>query len=248
VVRETPCRGWSPSCTLEVNPEPFVYPFHFLDPSDAPPSTLSDAELIDLVLREPTSSGRRGDAILHALGGFAGLVNADPAELVGHGLDAAAVAALRAALELGRRLARPAQPRRVVRSPEEVYALLRPLLAPSDREHFMLLTLDAQHRVHHVRVVATGTATAVALDVATVFGLALRLRATSILVAHNHPSGDPKPSAYDRAVTVRLLDAGNVLGVPLLDHVVVASDGFTSIFEEMGYTGGSWRLPEPDAF
>lgn len=225
-----------------------MHPSLSLGPSETQPSTLCDADLVDLVLRDPPSGAGRGATLLHALGGFAGLVNADPVELAGLGLDPASLAALCAAVEIGRRLVRPPQTRPTVRSPEEVCDLLRPLLTLSDREHFMLLTLDAQHRVHHIRAVATGTATAVALDVATVYGLALRLRAAAILVAHNHPSGESKPSAYDLAVTVRLMDAGKVLGVPLLDHVVVASDGYTSIFEELGYTGGSWRLPEPDAF
>jgi DNA repair protein RadC len=100
------------------------------------------------------------------------------------------------------------------------------------REHFVVLMLDARHRPIAYQVVSIGTATASLVHPREVFQAAVSIGAVAIIVAHNHPSGDPSPSREDREVTERLNRAGGVLGIRLLDSVVVADSGFHSIREE----------------
>lgn len=95
----------------------------------------------------------------------------------------------------------------------------------------MALLLDARHRLRRVEQVSEGTLNSSVVHPREVFAPALREGAAALIVAHNHPSGDPTPSAEDRDVTVRLADAGRLLGVRLLDHVVVGDPGFLSMRE-----------------
>lgn len=119
--------------------------------------------------------------------------------------------------------------------PGEVVRLLSSLLEREPVEVFMALALNTRHRVLACYEVSRGTLTASLVHPREVFSPALQLRASSMIVAHNHPSGDPEPSHEDRAVTRRLLDAGELLGVPLLDHLVIGADGrWVSLRERMG--------------
>src|SRR5262249_15626808 len=104
-------------------------------------------------------------------------------------------------------------------------------LRSADRERFVGLDLDARHRVLRRRTVSVGTLTASLVHPREVLGPALRARAAALVVVHNHPSGDPEPSAEDLALTERLRDGARLLGVDLLDHVVVARGGFVSLRE-----------------
>lgn len=157
----------------------------------------------------------------------------EPAELERqHGLEPAEALRLAAALELGRRALRA---RRTLPEPlrggEEVFRLLHPRLAHLRTEHFFALYLDAKGRVLHERTVSSGTLTSSLVHPREVFAPALLHRAAALVVAHNHPSGDPEPSAEDRAATRRLHRAGRLLGVELLDHVVISAGGFVSFLE-----------------
>lgn len=167
---------------------------------------------------------------LPELGAWAG---AEPEELaLLHGVPAEAALRLAAALELGRRALRagPCQDD-PLRGGEAVYLRLRPRLAHLPTEHFFALYLDAKGRVLHERGVSHGTLTSSLVHPREVFAPALLHRAAALVVAHNHPSGDPEPSAEDRAATRRLHRAGRLLGVELLDHVVIARSGFVSFLE-----------------
>lgn len=134
------------------------------------------------------------------------------------------------AFELSRRAA--SAPRRadaVLRTPRDAFDWLAPLFDGLDRETVVAMYLDGRHRLIQRHEVSVGTATASLLHPREVFGPALRLRACAVVVAHNHPSGDPEPSAEDRGVTERLQAAGELVGVPLLDHLVVAGGEFVSL-------------------
>ena len=98
---------------------------------------------------------------------------------------------------------------------------------------FVVLLLDHKNRVTGIDVVSIGSLSASLVHPREVFKAAVLANAAAILVLHNHPSGDPKPSEEDVKITARLAEAGGILGIPLLDHVVVAADGYTS-FAEMG--------------
>jgi DNA repair protein RadC len=118
------------------------------------------------------------------------------------------------------------------RTKEGVARLLRPLLENEPSERFVALLLNGKHRVTGFVEVSRGTLTASLVHPREVFGPALREVAAAVIVAHNHPSGDPEPSHEDLEVTRRLRDAGQLLGVPLLDHIIVGEHGsFTSLRE-----------------
>lgn len=108
---------------------------------------------------------------------------------------------------------------------EEVYDLLHPLLGDEPVEVFGALLLNVRHRIFAYEEVARGTLTSCIVHPREVFGSALRMGAAAIIVAHNHPSGDVMPSLEDEQLTSRLIEAGKLLGVPLLDHVILGDDG-----------------------
>jgi DNA repair protein RadC len=120
----------------------------------------------------------------------------------------------------------------VIRSPSDVYHHFHPSLRDERQEHFLVILLDARHRVLRSEVISQGTLTASLVHPREVFRPALRDAAAALVLVHNHPSGDPTPSAEDREVTARLASAGEILGVRVLDHIVVAERGFCSLREQ----------------
>ncbi len=116
-----------------------------------------------------------------------------------------------------------------VTGPESAAAIVVPLLAGLDREHCLLITLDVKHRLVGVGTVSVGTADHTFMAPREVFRDALLAGASAVFLAHNHPSGDPSPSADDRQVTRRLAQAGALLGVDLLDHLVVGDPEWVSM-------------------
>ena len=200
------------------------------------PASLSDAELLALVLR---TGGRRADALrlasqlLEHCGGLAGLARAPARELRSlRGVGAAKSASVVAALEIGRRLAsRRLREGDAIRGPAEVYQHFHAQLRDAPEEHFAVLLLDARHRVLRAVTVFKGTLTASLVHPREVFRVALKEAAAALVLVHNHPSGDPTPSREDVEVTGRLARAGEILGIPVLDHVVIAERGFASLRE-----------------
>ena len=126
---------------------------------------------------------------------------------------------------------RPGDPARrpQITCPEGAAALVQPLLAGRDREHCLLVALDTKHRLVTVSTVSVGTADHTFMAPREVFRDALLVGASAVFCAHNHPSGDPTPSADDRQITRRLAQAGTLLGVDLLDHLVVGDPGWESL-------------------
>lgn len=157
--------------------------------------------------------------------------DADALRVAG-GLSAKQAARLAAAFALGREVERASRPRRArLDRPAAVARLLAPEVRGLEVETFHTLVLDArQELVAHERV-AMGTLMTAPVHPREVFRPALRRTCAAIIVAHNHPSGDPEPSAEDLAVTRRLAEAGRILGVPLLDHVVLGDGRWVSLRE-----------------
>lgn len=116
--------------------------------------------------------------------------------------------------------------------PDQVAAFMRKLVGDDAREHFVVIHLDGRHRPIGFQVASIGTATASLIHPREVFQPAIAVGAVALIVCHNHPSGDPKPSAEDYGITKRLIEAGNVLGIQLLDHVVCGSNSFNSMREQ----------------
>ena len=142
----------------------------------------------------------------------------------------AATFALARRVEAARRAPRPD-----LRSPARVHALLSGVLRGLTHETFHVLLLDGKHRLRRHERVSQGTLTSSLVHPREVFGPAIREGAAALIVVHNHPSGDPEPSAEDLAVTRRLVEVGRILGVPLLDHVVIADTGYVSIRDRIRF-------------
>jgi DNA repair protein RadC len=119
-----------------------------------------------------------------------------------------------------------------VSGPDEVVRFLRKLVNGDAREHFVVIHLDGRHRPIGYQVASIGTATASLVHPREIFQPAVSVGACAVLIAHNHPSGDSSPSTEYRDVTQRLIEAGNLLGIPLLDHVVVSNDGYYAMRQQ----------------
>ena len=200
---------------------------------------LSDAELLGLILRTgPAREGavELGRRCLEGLGGLSGLAAAPlPSIQRVRGLGPAKAASLQAAFELGRRAAsRPLRRGDRMGGPGDIHRAFMPGLRLERRESFFAILLDARHRVLGRRPVSLGTLTASLVHPREVFREVIREAAAALVVVHNHPSGDPAPSAEDHEVTERLRKAGELLGIPLVDHVIVADSGFFSFRETYG--------------
>jgi DNA repair protein RadC len=151
------------------------------------------------------------------------------------GIGLAKALRLIAAFELGRRLSAGSTPETRPRldSPDNVAAYLFPRHADHPHEVFGVLALDSRHRLLGERVVATGGRHSVSVTPADVFQSVLPLRPRCVVAFHNHPGGDPDPSEEDKALTHRLVRSGEVLGIPLVDHVILGGRRFSS-FRQLG--------------
>ncbi len=199
------------------------------------PESLSDPELLAIILRvgsERESAVALASRLLAKFRGLAGLARASFGELCAeHGMGEAKAAQVKAALELGKRLlaASPGE-RPVVRSPQDVARLLGDM-ALLEQEHLRVLLLNTRNHVVGVPEVYKGNVNSAQVRVAEVFREAVREGCPAIVVVHNHPSGDPEPSADDVAITRQLVAAGQLLGIEVLDHVVLARGGYVSLRE-----------------
>ena len=190
---------------------------------------LADFELLALLLLKLPVS--RAISMLEQAGGLDGLARKDLQELTRvPGLDRAGTCRIKAALELGRRLAVPAPPAgRPITRAAQVADWFRCRLQDQERECIHALLLDSKHRpLNHMRV-TEGSWTSCNVDPKVVFSACLRGGAPAVILVHNHPSGDPTPSRDDLDLTERMARAGRVVGVRLLDHLIVGREGFTSM-------------------
>jgi len=200
------------------------------------PQALGDAELLAVVLGHGT---RTADALtvaavlLERLGSLSALLGADPAELSRlPGIGPATAARLAAAVELGTRaLWQQASPRPSLRCAQDVHRLLRPVIVGLHKEVFWALALDARHRLLRQLRIAEGSLLSVDVHPREVFRPLIRLGAAATILVHNHPSGDPQPSADDLELTRRLRAVGRLTGIPVLDHVVVTLADYASLEE-----------------
>jgi len=194
---------------------------------------LGDGELLGLVMGvEP--AGPLAAALLESCGGLSGLVREGLRGTRLSGLNEARRLRLEAAVELGRRAAlRGSLPVSLVMStPERVASWGRRRLGPLSHEELWMLALDGRHGLVAARRLSQGGSHGCAVGVRDVLRLALRSGAASFILVHNHPSGDPTPSAEDARMSVEVARAAEVVGVPLLDHIVVGGERHASLFEQ----------------
>ena len=192
------------------------------------PRHLSNTELIAILLRTGSAGENvisQSSRLLSRFGGLRGLGKATFSELCAEkGLSEAKTCQILAALELGRRFVSLApEERAVISCPEDVVNLLAAEMSTLEQEHLRVLFLNTRNEVTGVEEIYIGNVNSSVVRPAEVFRPGIRANATSIIAVHNHPSGDPTPSGADVSITRDLVEAGNLLGMELLDHVVIGS-------------------------
>jgi DNA repair protein RadC len=220
------------------------------------PQALSGMELLAVVLGSGSGRGRSALTLAQAIigglrdqdgTGTPGSDRDEPAlsllgaatvhDLLRHaGLGQAKAARVIAAVELGRRVCGARNQRPAIRSPGDVGKLLGDRLRHLDREHFLVVLLDTKNQLLATELVSVGSLDTSLVHPREVFKAAVRRSASSVILAHNHPSGDPTPSSADIACTSRLAEAGQVLGIVVLDHIIIGHAGYVS-FRERGIGG-----------
>jgi DNA repair protein RadC len=202
----------------------------------AGPQALSTAELLAIILRVGVGGENvltMASRLLANFDGLGGIARADFAQLAAQrGLGPAKTAQILAALELGRRLmAESPEERWQIRAPSDAANILMPRLGFQQQEHFAILYLDTRNRVADQETLYIGSLNTSLVRIAEVFRGAVRRNCAALIVAHNHPSGDPNPSPEDVALTRRLVDAGKLLEVDVLDHLVIGHNRYVSLRE-----------------
>jgi len=196
------------------------------------PGALSTIELIAAVLQTPNAL-YQAQQIVVRFGGLIGIACATLTELESvDGVGPAKAAQIKAALELGRRLMiQPVDEKPQVRSPADAANLLMGEMAPLQQEQFVVLVLDTKNRVVAKETIYRGSLNNILVRVGEVFRPAIRRNAAAIIVLHNHPSGDPSPSPEDVVLTEQLVQAGKLMDIELLDHVVLGQQRYVSLKE-----------------
>ena len=198
-------------------------------------AALGDNELMAIIL----ASGSRGcdalelaNRILERAGGLHALARRAPDELCVPGVGAARAAQIVAAVELGRRtLIRTALERPQYHTPQQLACYLLPQYGAASVEQFGIVMLDTKHRLIRVKVVAVGSLDSAVVFPREVFREATTASAAAIVLFHNHPSGDPRPSKDDLLLTYRMLRAGDIMGIDVIDHLILADQRYYSLAE-----------------
>ena len=200
------------------------------------PTALGDNELVAIVLGNgchDCGALELANRLLERVGGLHGLTRATPGVLhLVRGIGAARAAQVLAAVELGRRtLVRTSVDRLRLTSPREVAEYLLPLYGAAAVEQFGIVMLDTKHHIIRTRVLSVGSLDSAVVHPREVFREAAAASAAAIVLFHNHPSGDPTPSHDDVRLTTRMRHAGDIMGIVVLDHLVLADQRYFSLVE-----------------
>lgn len=194
-------------------------------------AALSSSELLNILLHLPEPG--LAESLLADYGGLAGLAQAPVSELMAiKGIGPARAAQLKAAFELGRRLLVAApQERPIVKSPADAANLLLLEMAGLEQEHLRAIILNTRYQVLKVQDIYVGSLNTAVVRVGELFREAIRANAAAIIIAHNHPSGDPTPSPEDIHLTRQIVEAGRLLNIDVLDHLVIGQARWVSLKE-----------------
>ncbi len=194
---------------------------------------LSTAELLAILFGNNMVAIADAEHVLDKFGGLPGLAQATPTEILSltH-FGPWRVAVIKAAFELGRRLlvATPAD-RIAIRSPADAANMLMPEMSLLLQEHLRTVLLDSHCRVLSIPTIYIGSVNSAQVRVGEVFREAIRINATAMIVVHNHPSGDPTPSPDDTYVTRAIVEAGKLMNIDVLDHLIIGRQRFVSLKE-----------------
>ncbi len=198
---------------------------------------LSSSELIAILLRVGVpgeSAVQMGQRLLQNLGGLSGLHRATLDELCAqHGIGTAKAAQIKAAIELGRRLMLEfPKERPTINSPANAAALVQYEMGALEKEEMRVILLNTRNSVIDIVTVAHGSLNSAQMRVGEIFTPAVRKNAAALIAVHNHPSGDPKPSPNDLAITRAMREAGKLLDIEVLDHLIIGQGSYTSLKEK----------------
>jgi DNA repair protein RadC len=223
---------------------PAIYRITDLSASDRPrerladlgPQALSNAELLAILLRvgiQGENSVQMGQRLLQDLGGLHGLHRATVQEIAQqHGMGLAKASQIKAAIELGLRLRLEApEERPIIKCPADAAGLVMYEMAGLTQEHLRVLNLDTRNRVINIEKLYIGSLNASTVRVGEVFKSAIQRSAASVIITHNHPSGDPTLSPEDVALTRSIVQAGKLLDIDVLDHLVIGQGRWISLKE-----------------
>ncbi len=200
------------------------------------PQALSTAELMGILLRVGVSGENAvqvGQRLLNTFGGISGLHRADFDEVCNQrGIGQAKAAQIKAALELGHRLSiESPEDRKAIHSPQDAADLVKYEMSVLEQEELWVMLLDTRNRVLRIDTIYRGSLNSSQVRVGELFKNAIRRAAAAIIVVHNHPSGDPTPSPDDVAVTRAIVQAGKLLDIEVLDHLIIGSGQYVSLKE-----------------
>jgi DNA repair protein RadC len=204
---------------------------------------LSSAELIAILLRvgvRGENAVQVGHRLLQTFNGLAGLQRASYEDVCSqHGMGVAKSAQIKAAIELGRRLPlEPTGERPTINSPKDVADLVQYEMSALEQEHLRVLLLDTRNHVLKIEEIYHGSLNSSQIRVGEIFKAAIRRNAAALIVVHNHPSGDPTPSPDDIAVTRAIVEAGKLLDINVLDHLVIGQGRWVSLKDQgLGFGG-----------
>jgi len=198
---------------------------------------LSDAELLAVLLRTGTrneSAVMLAQQLLKEAGGLRQIPDMNVAEMTTiKGIGETKALQIQAGIELGRRLSQLTQGERpVIRAPRDAAALVMEDLRYLQKEHFVVLFLNTKNHVIAKETLSMGSLNASLVHPREVFRSAIKRGSASIICIHNHPSGDPTPSREDLSLTNRLIEAGNIIGIEVLDHLIIGDGVFISLKEQ----------------
>lgn len=200
------------------------------------PESLSNAELLGIILR----TGSREENVISLCSRILKEYNIKQLSLANvsrltqvHGVGKAKAAQIAAVFELARRLETfIEEPKRKICSPKDVYSLMYPKMREQKKEKFITLYLDTKNQVLKEEVVSIGSLNASIVHPREVFKSALLESSASVIMVHNHPSGDPSPSREDIMVTEKLVEGGKLLGIDILDHIIIGDGRYVSLKDE----------------
>ncbi|WP_148705295.1 RadC family protein [Methanosarcina siciliae] len=200
------------------------------------PESLSNAELLGIILR----TGSREENVISLCSRILKEYNIKQLSLANvsrltqvHGVGKAKAAQIAAVFELARRLEIfVEEPKRKICSPRDVYSLMYPRMREQKKEKFITLYLDTKNQILKEEVVSIGSLNASIVHPREVFKSALLESSASVIMVHNHPSGDPSPSREDIMVTEKLVEGGKLLGIDILDHIIIGDGRYVSLKDE----------------
>lgn len=198
---------------------------------------LSDADLIAIILRSGTKDMSVKDLSIHILKEVGGILELNNTSLESlskiKGVGEVKAITLLSAVELGKRMRIHKTDKNKIKTANDLYEIFAPSMEDLTQEHFIAVFLNSKNEIIDSKTIFIGSANKSTVHPRDIYKEALKYSAVKIMVLHNHPSGDVTPSTADVAFTSRLLEAGNLLQIPLLDHIIIGKNNYYSFYDHV---------------